>query len=207
MVVCISLLSNILRPVTVAAKKESSNYSESSLGMIFRMSAEGTTTDETSVLTRRKESRKRNLSFHLPAAVPLAPHIRIVQDDSSYISLQGIYEDYCARTGQHKDDPLRLATEKIQQAPEVQNNVTLFRTSKNHNIDRIQKQALIDLKVDILGIIQNNLVPETIVLNVSLYCPFASTSSSNDSSSSSRATSHLQNFGDSARNSRISMQV
>lgn len=101
------------------------------------------------VLARRKESRKRSLGFHLPAAVPLAPHIRIVQDDSSYISLQGIYEDYCARTGQHKDDPLRLATEKIQKAPEVQNN----------------KQALIDLKVDILGVIQNNLVPETIVLD------------------------------------------
>ena len=35
------------------------------------------------VLSRRKESRKRGLTFNLPAAVPLAPHIRIVQDDPS----------------------------------------------------------------------------------------------------------------------------
>lgn len=101
------------------------------------------------VLTRRKESRKRDLGFHLPAAVPLAPHIRIVQDDASYISLQGIYEDYCARHGQHKDDPLRLATEKIQRASDIQNN----------------KQALTDLKVEILSIIQKDLVPATVVLD------------------------------------------
>lgn len=164
--VCINLLSSILRHVTVAAKKESFNCSEYYPG-IFDVRAEERLADKTSVLSRRGESRKRNLSFHLPAAVPLAPHIRIVQDDSSYISLQGIYEDYCARTGQHKDDPLRLATEKIQQAPEVQNNVMLHGDSEKHKIDRLQKQALIDLKVDILGIIQNNLVPETIVLNVS----------------------------------------
>ena len=101
------------------------------------------------VLARRKESRRRGLHFHLPAAIPLAPHIRIVQDDSTYISLQAIYEDYCARTGLHKDDPLRLANEKIQQATDVQNS----------------KQNLINLKVEILNTIQRDLVPNDIVLN------------------------------------------
>ncbi|ORY74856.1 FAT domain-domain-containing protein, partial [Protomyces lactucae-debilis] len=99
------------------------------------------------VLARRKESRKRCLSFHLPAAIPLAPHIRIVQDDASYISLQGIYEDYCNRHGQHKDDPLQLATERLQKYPELQN----------------KKSELIDLKVDILASIRRDLVPESIV--------------------------------------------
>jgi transformation/transcription domain-associated protein len=99
------------------------------------------------VLARRKESRKRCLSFHLPAAIPLAPHIRIVQDDASYVSLQGIYEDYCDRHSQHKDDPLQLATERVQKAPQLQN----------------KKAELLDLKVDILASIRRDLVPETIV--------------------------------------------
>ncbi|KAJ8604234.1 hypothetical protein MRB53_041886 [Persea americana] len=102
------------------------------------------------VLARRKESRRRGLHFHLPAAIPLAPHIRIVQDDSSYISLQGIYEDYCNKAGQHKDEPLRLANTRIQQAQTVINN---------------NKQNLITLKVEILDVIQRTLVPEQVVLN------------------------------------------
>lgn len=40
-----------------------------------------------SVLDRRKETRKRGISFHAPVMVPLSPHIRIVQDDPAYVSL------------------------------------------------------------------------------------------------------------------------
>jgi hypothetical protein len=40
-----------------------------------------------SVLDRRKETRKRGLFFHTPVMVPLSPHIRLVQDDPSYVSL------------------------------------------------------------------------------------------------------------------------
>ncbi|CAI2169805.1 6786_t:CDS:10 [Funneliformis geosporum] len=65
------------------------------------------------MLERRKESRKRNLSFHLPLIVPLAPQIRIVEDDSSYCSLQDIYEDHCDNTGISKDDPIIYYTNKM----------------------------------------------------------------------------------------------
>ena len=58
------------------------------------------------VLGKRKESRRRNLYFHLPLMVPIAPHLRLVQDDPSYISLQGVYEDHCRKTGTSKDEPL-----------------------------------------------------------------------------------------------------
>ncbi|CAB4408939.1 unnamed protein product [Rhizophagus irregularis] len=66
-----------------------------------------------SVLERRKESRKRNLSFHLPLIIPLAPQIRIIQDDSSYCSLQDIYEDHCDNTGISKDDPIIYYNKKM----------------------------------------------------------------------------------------------
>jgi transformation/transcription domain-associated protein len=65
------------------------------------------------VLQRRKESRMRNLSFHLPIIVPLAPHVRLVQDDPSYCSLQEIYEDHCDNVGIHRDEPIMYFIEKI----------------------------------------------------------------------------------------------
>ncbi|TPX10443.1 uncharacterized protein E0L32_008662 [Thyridium curvatum] len=64
-------------------------------------------------LSRKKESRRRDLQFTLPLMVPLAPHIRIVQEDTSYITLQGIYEDHCRRNGMSKDEPVFFTMEKL----------------------------------------------------------------------------------------------
>lgn len=64
-------------------------------------------------LSKRKESRRRNLNFHLPLIQPLAPSLRLVQDDPSYISLQGIYEDHCRRTGADKDSPILFTMERM----------------------------------------------------------------------------------------------
>ncbi|KAI9000171.1 phosphatidylinositol kinase, partial [Gaertneriomyces semiglobifer] len=57
-----------------------------------------------SVLEKKKESRQRSLTFNLPVIVPLAPTVRLVEDDPSYVTLQDVWEDYCSRNGQHKDD-------------------------------------------------------------------------------------------------------
>jgi transformation/transcription domain-associated protein len=82
-----------------------------------------------STLSKKKESRRRNLQFHLPFMVPLSPTIRMTQDDASYISLQGIYDDHCRRHGQDKDAPLTFAMEKMRtlspQRPEQWANVRL----------------------------------------------------------------------------------
>ncbi|KAG9232438.1 hypothetical protein BJ875DRAFT_404876 [Amylocarpus encephaloides] len=64
-------------------------------------------------LGKRKESRRRNLNFNLPLMVPLAPHIRIVQDDPTNVSLQGIFEDHCRESGMSKDDPVLFTMEKM----------------------------------------------------------------------------------------------
>jgi transformation/transcription domain-associated protein len=68
-------------------------------------------------LAKRKESRQRNLLFHLPVIVPLAPNVRLVQDGASYVSLQEVYEDHCERRGVSKDAPISLVYERFKQHP------------------------------------------------------------------------------------------
>ena len=81
------------------------------------------------ILGKRKESRRRNLYFHLPVMVPLAPHIRLVRDDASYISMQGIYEDYCRRMGMSKDDPVLFTMERMRSLAETRHSVSSYRRS------------------------------------------------------------------------------
>jgi transformation/transcription domain-associated protein len=68
-------------------------------------------------LSKRKESRRRNLNFYLPLMIPLAPSLRLVQDDASYISLQGVYEDHCRRTNINKDDPILFTMDRLRTVP------------------------------------------------------------------------------------------
>ncbi|KAF1991150.1 hypothetical protein K402DRAFT_389346 [Aulographum hederae CBS 113979] len=64
-------------------------------------------------LMKKKESRRRNLQFHLPLMIPLSPNVRMVQDDASYITLQGVWEDYCRRNEMKKDDPVLFTIDKL----------------------------------------------------------------------------------------------
>jgi transformation/transcription domain-associated protein len=66
-----------------------------------------------STLSKKKESRRRNLQFHLPVVVPLSPAIRMIQDDSSYITPQSVYEDHCRRHDLDKDEPLNFTMERL----------------------------------------------------------------------------------------------
>jgi transformation/transcription domain-associated protein len=103
------------------------------------------------VLSRRKESRRRNLNFHLPLMVPLAPHLRLVQDDSSYISLQGVFEDHCRRIGINKDDPIVFALRRV--------------------IGSLEPGKPVDpnVKLEIFKSLQSTMVPPTILLEVSFF--------------------------------------
>lgn len=72
------------------------------------------------ILGKRKESRRRNLNFFLPHMVPIAPSFRLVQDDASYVSLQGVYEDHCRRNNQNKDEPVLFTMDKLRALTETQ---------------------------------------------------------------------------------------
>lgn len=103
------------------------------------------------VLQRRKESRMRNLSFHLPIIVPLAPHVRLVQDDPSYCSLQEIYEDHCDNAGIHRDDPIVYFIEKIRA------NIDSKKAIAN------QKTELLNLRLEINDEISSRMVPSNVL--------------------------------------------
>ncbi|KAK4051001.1 transcription-associated protein 1 [Microbotryomycetes sp. JL201] len=64
-------------------------------------------------LMTRKESRKRNLSFNIPIVVPLAPGVRLFENDASITSLQDMFEQHCEIVGIKKEDPLLAHTERV----------------------------------------------------------------------------------------------
>lgn len=66
-----------------------------------------------SALSRNKESRKRNLTFHLPAAVSCSPNVRLYQTDASYISFGDIYDLHCESKGMSREEPILFMGEKV----------------------------------------------------------------------------------------------
>jgi transformation/transcription domain-associated protein len=64
-------------------------------------------------LARRKESRKRNLAFYLPHAVPMSPSVRLLENDDSFVTLHDIYEQQCVSLGVTREEPLIQSSQKI----------------------------------------------------------------------------------------------
>ncbi|KAI8983535.1 hypothetical protein BDB01DRAFT_850672 [Pilobolus umbonatus] len=103
------------------------------------------------VLERRKESRIRNLVFHLPAIVPLAPNVRMVQDDPSYVSLYDIYEDHCDGLDMHKDDPLVFFIDRFKQTIHANPDIAHSKTK------------LLNFRIEINDYISSRMVPSNII--------------------------------------------
>ncbi|KAG1145231.1 hypothetical protein G6F37_006937 [Rhizopus arrhizus] len=103
------------------------------------------------IIESRKETRARNLSFYLPVIVPLAPNVRMVQDDTSYISLYDVYEDHCDGIDMHKDNPLVYFIDKFKK------NVNAHKDIVN------QKTELLNLRMEINDYIAANMVPSNIL--------------------------------------------
>ncbi|KAL7750961.1 transcription-associated protein 1 [Sorochytrium milnesiophthora] len=102
-----------------------------------------------SILERKKETRKRNVHFHLPIIVPLTPTVRIIADDTTAASLQDVYEDYCSRVGMHKDGPFIFFADRVR---------AVITQLKNK-----ERTEALNVKVDVLEEIRNKLVPEDIL--------------------------------------------
>ncbi|KNC98645.1 histone acetyltransferase TRA1 [Spizellomyces punctatus DAOM BR117] len=107
-----------------------------------------------SVMERRRESRRRNLSFHLPIIVPLAPTVRLVQDDPSYITLQEIWEDYCAQKGQHKDDPIMFYINRMRD---------VYASEEFAKRGKLDKVEMLNLKAELLEDIASKFMPDNIL--------------------------------------------
>jgi transformation/transcription domain-associated protein len=66
-----------------------------------------------STLSRKKEARKRNLNFQVPASISCSPSLRLLQTDSSYISLGDILDQHCQEIGILREEPIMVVTEKV----------------------------------------------------------------------------------------------
>ncbi|KAI4289198.1 MAG: hypothetical protein L6R35_001538 [Caloplaca aegaea] len=118
-------------------------------------------------LSKRKESRRRNLNFYLPLMIPLAPSLRLIQDDSTYISLQGVYEDHCRRNGINKDEPVLFTMDKLRALTEARGNVSLSPPAVKSPTKVLQKypSETPAMRLETFTAIQDRWVPSTIALH------------------------------------------
>jgi transformation/transcription domain-associated protein len=58
------------------------------------------------LMSKYKETRRRNLVFHIPVSVPITNRMRFYKADESLVSLEEVYEQQCALRGTDPDAPL-----------------------------------------------------------------------------------------------------
>ncbi|GMM37271.1 histone acetyltransferase [Saccharomycopsis crataegensis] len=98
-------------------------------------------------LVRNVQCRSRNISLTLPVAVALSPHIRILSNDSSDITLQEVYEQVCREKKQKVEEPFFYITEKLKATFDP----------------RLPKPDIISTMTEIFSAVQTLYVPSTIV--------------------------------------------
>ncbi|KAK4155966.1 hypothetical protein C8A00DRAFT_13045 [Chaetomidium leptoderma] len=123
-------------------------------------------------LGSKKESRRRDLQFTLPLMVPLAPHIRIVQEDTTYITLQGVYEDHCRRNEIPKDEPVLYTMDKLRGLVDVKGPVSCAAAECTTpgagltTVIALQKPAdhTVTARLEVMKAIQEKFVDSTVAL-------------------------------------------
>ena len=73
------------------------------------------------MLAKNTETQKRGFKFTLPVIVPLAPQVRLIQEDSTSLTLYEIYEQYCDFVNQYKDEPQIYFVQKLKDASALEN--------------------------------------------------------------------------------------
>ncbi|KNZ81468.1 Transcription-associated protein 1 [Termitomyces sp. J132] len=107
-----------------------------------------------SALSRKKESRKRNLHFHLPAAVSFSPLVRLVQMDASYIPLGDIYDRHCNAIGISREEPILYSGEKVKK---------VLKEFRQSTLRQLTKTEYLTLKKDIYDEVTVKMVPEDLI--------------------------------------------
>jgi len=106
-------------------------------------------------LARRKESRKRNLAFYLPHAVPMSPSVRLLENDDSFVTLQDIYEQQCISLGVAREEPL------------IQSSLKIRSVVARQGLERIN---LLNLKLELNEEIATKYVPKNTVAKYFTRC-------------------------------------
>ena len=117
------------------------------------------------VLLKRKESRRRNLQFNLPVMVPLSPNVRMIEDDVSYVNLQGIYEDYCRKNGVDKDEPVLYTIEKLRQLAPVSTTHKHRRNTQELTCRQKSLEQANAIRFETFVAVQDKYVPNNIAMD------------------------------------------
>jgi transformation/transcription domain-associated protein len=120
-----------------------------------------------SVLRKRKEARRRNLQFHLPAAIAMAPQLRLVENDSSYVTLQDVYDDYSKSKGRTRETSILTYSDRVVQLSDGPIPKVSARSSTHSIADKQNDQRLLQIKMEVLEEVQAKMDPDTILTNVS----------------------------------------
>ncbi|SCW01236.1 LAFE_0D08130g1_1 [Lachancea fermentati] len=77
-------------------------------------------------LSKNVQTRRRNIQFTLPIAVPLSPQVRIMNDSTSFTTMHQLYDEYCAKKGIDRDaiqdfvsQQLDAAHDKVLPPPDI----------------------------------------------------------------------------------------
>ncbi|KAF9567316.1 hypothetical protein CPC08DRAFT_17123 [Agrocybe pediades] len=108
-------------------------------------------------LARNKESRKRNLTFHLPATVSCSPNVRLYQIDSSYISLGDVYDLHCEEAGFSREEPILHVGEQVRKV--------LHKYRQDNSKKQPSKAEYISLKKESCEEVSMKMVPDTVLAN------------------------------------------
>ncbi|KAF0701086.1 Aste57867_8383 [Aphanomyces stellatus] len=77
------------------------------------------------LLMRHKETKQRNIVFHVPKVIPLTPRVRLLEDSVDNISLGEIYELECHSQNKDPDFPVELYRKKMSEVVENPINMKL----------------------------------------------------------------------------------
>ncbi|GMM58795.1 histone acetyltransferase [Maudiozyma humilis] len=65
------------------------------------------------ILDKNVETRRSNIQFTLPIAIPLSPQVRIMNDQDSFTTLHQIYDEYCIKANINPDDILQFVNDQL----------------------------------------------------------------------------------------------
>ncbi|AGO14186.1 AaceriAER393Cp [[Ashbya] aceris (nom. inval.)] len=98
-------------------------------------------------LSKNVQTRRRDIQFTLPIAVPLSPQVRIINDSKSLVTLHEIYNRYCAENKMDRDCIQDFITEQL--------NVAYHKALPTPDITAVG--------VEIFSSIQSMFLPSTVV--------------------------------------------
>jgi len=129
-------------------------------------------------LLKKRETRRRCLNFNMALTIPLSPSARLVQDDPSNITLQGVYEEWCRKNGTQSYDPVLFNVEKMSetaQSTQMQSQQARAQGSRPTEEEKKALEYFSQMRLETYLAITETMVPNTVALEYfqSIYPSYA----------------------------------